>query len=85
MAFEDPTAPKRPWEQRLHEAGTRVEEDLRRFVTYLNDEIVPDVRRNGSEALRSAAAELNRLAQRMDEHAGRTPPSPPPPPREPKP
>ncbi len=83
MAFEDPTAPKRPWEQRLHEAGTRVEEDLRRFVTYLNNDIVPDVRRNGSEALRSAAAELNRLAQRMDDHVGRTPP-PPSSPDEPK-
>ncbi|WP_348267306.1 hypothetical protein P8936_16055 [Edaphobacter paludis] len=80
MSFENPTAHKRPWEQRLHEAGTRVEEDLRRFVTYFNDEIVPDVRRNGSEALRSAAAELNRLAQRMDDHAPKTPPPPPPPP-----
>jgi hypothetical protein len=78
MAFEDPTAPKRPWEQRLHEAGTRVEEDLRRFIAYLNDEIVPDIRRNGSEALRSAAAELNRMAQRMDDR--KTPP-----PGEPKP
>ncbi len=87
MAFEDASAPKRPWEQRLHEAGTRVEEDLRRFVTYLNDDIVPDVRRNGSEALRSAAAELNRLAQRMDDHARKEatpPPPPPPPPGEPK-
>lgn len=82
MAFEDPIAPKRPWEQRLHEAGTRIEDDLRRFVTYINNEIVPDVRRNGSDALRSAATELNRLAQRMDERAGRTPPSPS---REPKP
>jgi hypothetical protein len=52
-------------------------------VAYLNDEIVPDVRRNGSEALRSAAAELNRLAQRMDDRAAKTPP-PPPPPGEPK-
>jgi hypothetical protein len=38
------------------------------------------VRRNGSEALRAAAAELHKLAQRMDDHARRTPPSPPPPP-----
>lgn len=86
MAIEDPTAPrgsKRPWEQRLHEAGTRIDEDLRHFITYINDEIVPDIRRNGSEALRSAAAELNRLARRMDEHARRTPPAPPP--GEPKP
>jgi hypothetical protein len=69
-------APKHPWEQRLHEAGTRVEEDLRRVISYINDEVVPDVRRNGSEALRAAAAELQRLAQRMDERAGRKPPSP---------
>lgn len=77
-----PNDPKRPWEQRLHEAGTRIDEDLRRFIKYINDEIVPDVRRNGSEALRSAAAELNRLAQRMDDRAVKTPP---PPPGEPKP
>ncbi len=79
MSIEDPTTPndpKRPWEQRLHEAGSRIDEDLRRFIKYLNDEIVPDVRRNGSDALRSAAAELNRLAQRMDDRAGKTPPSP---------
>jgi hypothetical protein len=89
MAIEDSEAPKapndpgRPWEQRLHEAGTRIDEDLRRFIGYINDEIVPDVRRNGSAALRSAAAELNRLAQRMDDRA-RNAPSPPPPPGEPK-
>jgi uncharacterized membrane protein YccC len=70
--------PKRPWEQRLHEAGTRVEEDLRSIINYINDEVVPDVRKNGSQALRAAAAELQRLAQRMDERAGRTPPPPPP-------
>jgi hypothetical protein len=66
--------PRRPWEERLHEAGTRVEEDVREFLRYFNDEIVPDLRKNGSEALRAAARELNRMAQRMDERAGRTPP-----------
>ncbi len=70
--------PKRPWEQRLHEAGSRMEEDLRKVIKYINDEVVPDVRRNSSEALRSAAAELQRLAQKLDERAGRTPPPPPP-------
>ena len=68
--------PRRPWEERLHETGARIEEDLRDFVRYFNDEIIPDIRKNGSEALRAAARELNRLAQRMDERAGRTPPSP---------
>jgi hypothetical protein len=72
--------PKRPWEQQLRDAATHLETDLRSVVKYINDEVVPDVRRNGSEALRAAAAELHRLAQRMDEHARRTSTSPPPPP-----
>jgi hypothetical protein len=73
MANENP---RRPWEERLHETGARIEEDVRDFVRYFNDEIVPDLRKNGSEALRVAARELNRLAQRMDERAGRTSSSP---------
>ncbi|WP_260703439.1 hypothetical protein [Edaphobacter flagellatus] len=70
--------PKSGWEQRLHETGSRLEDDLRRLVTYFNDEVVPEVRRSGTDALRAAAQELNRMAQRMDERAGRTPPPPKP-------
>jgi hypothetical protein len=55
------------WEQQLREAATRVEEDLRHVVTYINDEVVPDIRRNGSQALRDAAVELQKLADRMDD------------------
>jgi hypothetical protein len=55
------------WEQKLRDAATRAEEELRHVVAYINDEVVPDIRRNGSEALRAAAIELNKLAQRMDE------------------
>jgi hypothetical protein len=65
---------ERPWEERLHEASARMEEDVREFIRYFNDDIVPHLRKNGSEALRAAARELNRIAQRMDERAGRTPP-----------
>ncbi len=60
----------KPWDQPLREAGARVEEDLKRLVAYLNDEVVPDVRRSGSSALRSAAAELQRLAEQMDDRRG---------------
>jgi len=63
MANEEP----RRWEQQLREAAARVEEDLRHVVTYINDEVVPDIRKNSSQALRSAAAELQKLAQRMDD------------------
>jgi hypothetical protein len=64
--------PKRPWEQQLRDAAMHLETDLRNVVRYINDEVVPEVRRNGSEALRSAAAELHKLASRMDDHARRS-------------
>ena len=63
MANEQP----KNWERQLREAAARVEEDLRHVVTYINDEVVPDIRQNSSHALRAAAAELQKLAQRMDD------------------
>jgi hypothetical protein len=75
---------KRPWEQQLKDAATHLETDLRNVVKYINDQVVPEVRRNGGEALRAAAAELHRLAQRMDDHARKTTTPPPPPKDAPK-
>jgi hypothetical protein len=71
--------PKRAWERQLKDAAAHLETDLKNVVKYINDEVVPDVRRNGSEALRAAAAELHKLAQKMDDHARRTATSQPPP------
>ena len=68
--------PKRSWEQIFQNTGSRVEEDLRRIIQYINNEVVPDVRRNGSSALRFASDELQKLAQRMDDRAQPTPPPP---------
>lgn len=56
------------WEQQVRDAAARGEEELRRVIDYINDEVVPDVRRHGSVALRRAAQELDKLAQRMDDH-----------------
>lgn len=66
---------KQPWESKLREAATHVEDDVRKMVAYLNDEVMPDVRPNGSAALKKAATELQRLATRMDE-ANQPPPKP---------
>lgn len=74
--------PKRPWDQQLRDAAAHLETDLKHVVKYLNDEVVPEVRRNGSGALRAAAAELHRLAERLDDHARKTSATPPPPPKE---
>jgi hypothetical protein len=74
--------PKRQWEQQLRDAATHLETDLKNVVKFINDEVVPDVRRNSSDALRAAAAELHKLATKMDEHARRSSSTPPPAPKD---
>jgi hypothetical protein len=49
------------------ERPRRTWKNVRRVVTYINDEVVPDIRRNGSQALRAAAEALQKLAQHMDD------------------
>jgi hypothetical protein len=47
-------------------------------VRFLDDEVVPEVRRNSSSALRAAAVRLQKLAESMDDartNAKDTPPS----------
>ena len=76
MAGNDPNR----WKQDLKDAASHAEEDVRRLMAYLNDEVVPDIRRNGSQALRYAAEELQRLAQRMDDRRATSTGAAPPPP-----
>ncbi len=81
MAYPDPSPSLKSLDQRLRDAATHIEQDLRRVATYINDEVVPDVRRNGSEALRAASTELRKLAERMED-ANRPAPPPPAAPRD---
>ncbi len=53
---------------RVGNIGPKVEEEVRRVITYLNDEVVPQVRRNSSTALRTAAEQLSKLAERLEEN-----------------
>ena len=59
------------WEERIQEASSRLEEELRRAVRFVDDEVVPEVRRGGSTALRTAADELRKLADRLDDERRR--------------
>ena len=61
----------RPLEGRLREAGERIEEELRRAVRFIDEEVVPEVRRNSSAALRTASERLRKLAERMDDERRR--------------
>ena len=45
----------------------RVEDDVKRVITYLNEKVVPEVRQNSSKALRVAAEQLGRLADHLDQ------------------
>lgn len=74
-----PAGPRPPWQDRLQEAAERVEDEVRNLVTYMNDVVVPDVRKHGSEALRVAAQEIHKLAEKLDEQQRASAPPPPPP------
>ena len=53
-------------DERFAEGAPRVEEEVKKVIAYLNDEVVPQVRQNSSQALRIAADQLKRLAERLD-------------------
>lgn len=57
-------------EDTFSEAKPRVEEELKRVITYLNDEVVPEVRQSSSKALKIAAEKLTKLAERIDRNTG---------------
>jgi len=63
----------KPWEERLNEANARIEAELQRVIHYIDTEVVPEVRKHGSQGLRAAAAQLQKLAEHMDDQqAGKT-------------
>ena len=57
------------WEDRLRQASSQLEEELRRAVRFVDEEVVPEVRRGGSTALRTASEQLRKLAERLDDES----------------
>jgi hypothetical protein len=49
----------------------RAEAEVKKVIAYLNDEVVPQIRENSSEALRFAASHLAKLAEHLDRRGGR--------------
>jgi hypothetical protein len=52
--------------RRIEEAVELIEMELRHAVAYVNDAVVPNVRRESISAMRSVADTLRSLADRMD-------------------
>ena len=53
--------------RKIDETTRRMEDELRQFIKYLNDDVVPKIRTHGSQILKSAADQLSRLADSMDD------------------
>jgi hypothetical protein len=56
--------------QRIDEAIELIEMELRHAVTYVNDAVIPQVRRESITAMRTAADTLRNLADRFEKRGG---------------
>ncbi|MGB6744350.1 MAG: hypothetical protein WBE38_11950 [Terracidiphilus sp.] len=56
--------------RRLEEAIELIEMELRHAAAYVNDAVIPQVRRESISAMRTMADTLKNLADRMDQNAG---------------
>jgi hypothetical protein len=57
-------------DEKVAQAVPRLEEELKKVIAYLNDEVVPDVRAHSVRALRIASGELARLVDKFEKHTG---------------
>lgn len=70
----------------IEEAMERIEFELRQAAAYVNDAVVPQVRRESISAMRTMADKLRNLADRFDSQnsAAGAPSNPPNPPKDPR-
>lgn len=52
--------------RRVGTVGGKAEAEIRRIIAYLNDEVVPGVRKQSFTALRRAGEQLTRLADELE-------------------
>ena len=69
MQESNPRSAGNPLEDIARSLGTmsgKAEAEVRRVIAYLNDEVVPAVRRQSFTALRRAGEQLTRLADELE-------------------
>ncbi|HEU5234914.1 MAG TPA: hypothetical protein VFU50_18810 [Terriglobales bacterium] len=59
--------------RKLDEAASKIEQEIKGVIQHLNEHVVPKVRSEGTQALRTAAEQLRKLADRMDDTKGQNP------------
>lgn len=55
--------------RKIEEATRQIEQETEKFVAYINDEVVPEIRRHSSRGLRTAAEKLRDFADFLDQHS----------------
>jgi hypothetical protein len=53
--------------RKIEEAARRLEQETEKFIQYINDEVVPEVREHSSRGLRKASKELAKFADFLEE------------------
>lgn len=53
--------------RKLEQAARRMEQETEKFIRYLNDEVIPEVREHSSRGLRRASKELAKFADYLEE------------------
>ena len=72
-----PPPPPGGFGRRIEEAMELIQMELRHAVAYVNDAVVPQVRRESITAMRSVADSLRNLADRLERHPDQRPPKGP--------
>ena len=54
-------------DEHLNQAVPRLEEELKKVIALLNDQVVPQLRQGSSQALRAASEQLRKMAEQLDD------------------
>jgi len=57
---------QKPISEQLKEVGTQIEQELKRAVKIIEEQVVPEVREKSSTALRDVSQRLAKLAEHLD-------------------
>lgn len=57
---------QKPIAEQLKEVGNQIQQELKRAVQIIDEQVVPEVREQGSTALRDISQRLTKLAEHLD-------------------
>lgn len=57
--------------RKIEEAARTLEQETEKFIQYINNEVVPEVRKHSSRGLRTASEKLREFADFLEKNSGR--------------